>query len=82
MRTALINYRKSIGFTQQQLADRLKVSKAVISAVELGKLDGSIKFWSILQKELHIDNSKMWELIITNESRETPGKNKLLRKAS
>lgn len=82
MRTLLINYRKSIGFTQQQLADRLKVSKAVISAIELGKLDGSIKFWTILQKELKIDNSKMWELIITNESRKTPGKNKLLRKAS
>ena len=82
MRTLLINYRKSIGFTQQQLADRLKVSKAIISAIELGKLDGSIKFWTILQKELKIDNSKMWELIITNESRKTPGKNKLLRKAS
>ena len=82
MRKLLIDYRKSIGFTQQQLADRLKVSKAVISAIELGKLDGSIKFWESLQKELHIDNSKMWELIITNESRKTPGKNKLLRKAS
>jgi DNA-binding XRE family transcriptional regulator len=48
-------YREHQALTQQQLADKAGVSRVMISEIESGKKDGSIKTIKALAKALNVD---------------------------
>ena len=49
MRENLRNARKAAGMTQQQLADKLRISLTHYQNIEYGKALGSIKLWDDLE---------------------------------
>jgi transcriptional regulator with XRE-family HTH domain len=47
-------WREYRGLTQQQLADKVKISKAYLSQIETGKRKGSTKILSTIAKALDV----------------------------
>jgi transcriptional regulator with XRE-family HTH domain len=64
MRKKLRMLRLSKNLSQQEMAKRLGVSYVTYSQVELGKRDGSLKFWGALQEKFFIPNNAMYDYMI------------------
>lgn len=62
-REGLIAFRKSLGLTQADMADKLGCVKLYINDLELCRRDASIPFWYNFQEVFGIEDSKMWSLI-------------------
>ena len=63
IRKSLINYRKALGFTQEELSQAIGVTTAYYSLIETGKRQGTIKFWLKLQETLFISDSDLLKMI-------------------
>lgn len=66
-RTALIALRARHGLTQEQMAERLEITRAAYSQIEIGGRDGRFSFWQRLQKEFNLTDSETWA-ILKNEN--------------
>ena len=66
-------WRKKKGLTQQQLADRINVTKATVSKLERGEMDMSGAYMAMISDALAIDP----ESLLHDPDRPTP--NELLR---
>lgn len=53
MRTNLLNARKSLGYTQQEISENLGITKRQYQSLEAGTSDGSVKVWQQLKQILH-----------------------------
>lgn len=58
----LKNFRLSIGFTQEQMAERIGFSRPYYNAIELGLKPGSMRFWQTIEKQFNLSESKVWGL--------------------
>ena len=59
------------GLTQEQMGAVLGVSRQMYAKIENGQSDGNIQFWARLQRNFHISNDRMWELM---DNRKEPAK--------
>lgn len=48
--------------TQNEMADRLNISRSTYVNIENGKSDCTLKFFNSLQREFGIKDEDMWEL--------------------
>lgn len=55
--------RVTFGLTQEQMAERLDMSRQAYAKIENGQAQGNIKFWARVQKEFNISGEEMWGLI-------------------
>lgn len=62
MRENLRNARKAAGMTQQQLADKLRISLTHYQNIEYGKALGSIKLWDDLEDITGINQRVLREI--------------------
>ena len=62
-RTNLKKFRKSLGLTIEETAERLECTKAYYNNIELGKSTGSIEFWEHFQETFGVDGYDMWDLL-------------------
>jgi DNA-binding XRE family transcriptional regulator len=62
-RIALKQLRIGLQLTQQEMADKLSVSRSTYIAIENGMRDGAIEFWKALKETFDVPNEKMWELM-------------------
>ena len=49
-REVLINARKKLGFTQQEMADRIQITLGYYQKIEYGTRTGSFTLWDKLEK--------------------------------
>ena len=54
-------------YTQEQIADVLRVSRAKYAKIENGQQDGDFIFWLKLQLSFGIPDSEMWDLMKRKE---------------
>ena len=66
-RINLINFRKELGLTQEEVADKLGCSRVHYVNLELGLHNGSIDFWYKFQEVFGAENYDMWNLISKEE---------------
>ena len=64
MRKSLKEARLRAGLTQRELADAVGCSRENYSAIETGRLEGSIKIWIQLQKVLSIEPADVLYMIV------------------
>lgn len=62
MRENLKNARKAVGFTQQQMADKLNVGLRHYQKIEAGDTMGSFEIWDALEDILGIHQRKLREI--------------------
>ena len=62
-RTNLKKFRKSIGLTIEDMAEKLGYTKSYYNNIELGKSTGSIEFWEHFQNTFGVDSYDMWDLL-------------------
>lgn len=62
-RWALVDFRNSKRMTQDEFIEQLGVTRANYSMIERGTRDGSLQFWSKLQKVFGVPDAEMWALI-------------------
>lgn len=56
------HYRKEMNFSQQELANKVEVTRQTISLIELGKYNPTIKLCISIAKALQVDLNKLfWE---------------------
>lgn len=67
MRKELYLFRHSRKLSQQAMADKIGCSRATYSAIEIGKANGTMKFWNKLQKAFNITDGFMWGLMQVEE---------------
>ena len=63
MRMGLKLFRVSKNLTQEEMAEKAGVTRAVYSNIERARNDGSPKFWETLQKAFDIQDEHMYALI-------------------
>ena len=63
----LISFRKSIGFTIDDMAVKLNCTRTYLNNIELGKADGSIEFWTNFQDVFGVENYDMWDMLIKGD---------------
>lgn len=64
MRHELKVFRVKQNLNQEQMADKLGVSKGTYSRIETGKMRGSQEFWLKLQSEFNLEGGEVWKLQI------------------
>ena len=64
MRKSLKEARLRAGLTQRELADAVGCSRENYSAIETGRLEGSIEIWIQLQKVLSIEPADVLYMIV------------------
>ena len=62
-RNNLNRFRKSIGLTIEDMAEKLGCTRAYYNNIELGKNTGSIEFWEHFQETFGVENYDMWDLL-------------------
>lgn len=61
-------YRKELKISQQELADRVEVTRQTVSLIELGKYNPTINLCIRIAKALEVDLNKLfWEVGSSNE---------------
>lgn len=61
-------FRVAHNLTQEEMADKLNVSRSVYSNIERGRNRGAdFRFWSNLQKAFNISNEEMFRLMKPEE---------------
>lgn len=68
MRIKLKNLRMQNSLTQQELSTVLGYSSVYISQVELGNINGSNKFWKLIQMTFKLDASQLLEVRMNTET--------------
>ncbi|MGT3737122.1 helix-turn-helix transcriptional regulator [Staphylococcus aureus] len=62
------HYRKEMNFSQQELANKVEVTRQTISLIELGKYNPTIKLCISIAKALKVDLNKLfWEMSDNSE---------------
>ena len=61
-RIELKKFRVGLQLTQQEVANRLNVSRATYIAIENGDRNGTLDFWRKLQTEFAIPDAEIWGL--------------------
>lgn len=51
------------GLTQEEMAQKLTMSRQAYAKIENGQGDGNITFWSKVQRTFNISSEEMWDLI-------------------
>lgn len=69
MRTALIEARKRCGLTQEQLAQKLGISRRQMLAVEHGESAGSMGLWIRIKAALNLHSDELMECMKTDSMR-------------
>lgn len=69
MRQALIEARKRSGFTQEQLAEKLGISRRQLLAIEHGESAGSIGVWIRIKAALNLHSDELMECMRTESMR-------------
>ena len=62
MRTTLKLLRVKHNLTQEEMADKIGVSRCTYAAIENGTRNGRDFFWESLQKAFNIPDEDMWKL--------------------
>ena len=75
-RTMLIALRTRHNLTQEQMSDKLEMTRAAYSQIELGSRDGRFDFWQRLQKAFNLSDAETWA-ILKNEDREKETRKKI-----
>ena len=60
--------RVKYGLNQEEMAQRLGMSRQNYGLIETGKAPGNIRFWSKVQQEFNLSGEDMWELISNEEA--------------
>lgn len=66
MRENLKNARKAAGLTQQQMAERLRISLRHYKYIEAGKVIGNIQIWDTLEDITGIHQRKLREIVASD----------------
>ena len=66
----LASFRLQHGLTQEQMAQKVGLTRANYSMIECGARHGSFEFWKRLQDAFNISDSDMWGLM--NEEQQQP----------
>lgn len=66
-RNNLIKFRKQLGLTIDEMADKLGCTRSYLNDIELGKKTGSMGFWENFQEVFGIENYDMWDLLAKGE---------------
>lgn len=61
-RIALKQFRIGLVLTQQEMADKLGISRIKYIAIENGQRNGTYDFWSTFQNVFEVPDEKMWKL--------------------
>lgn len=61
-RIALKQFRVGLQHTQQEMADKLGISRVKYIAIENGLRNGTFEFWSTFQNVFKVPDEKMWKL--------------------
>lgn len=69
MREELKAARKRLGYTQQQMADKIGISLRYYQKIESASSNGSIAVWDVLEDILKIHQQKLREI---SENRRVP----------
>ncbi len=76
-RTALIALRIRHNLTQEQIAERLEVTRGAYSQIELGTRDGRFDFWQRLQKEFNLTDSETWAILKNEDGKQKETRQKV-----
>ncbi len=66
MRQNLINARKAKNMTQAEVAELSGLSPKSISAIERGRMTGSVKTWQAIAAALEIPIQDIWPAVVEN----------------
>lgn len=61
-RIALKQFRVGEQLTQQEMANKLEISRVTYIAIENGVRNGTVEFWRTVQKTFNVPDSEMWKL--------------------
>lgn len=67
MRANLKAFRAKRNLSQQQISDRIGVTRETYGAVENGNRNPKQEFWNSLQKAFNVADVEMWALTIDEE---------------
>lgn len=62
-RIALKQFRIGLRLTQQDMADKLGITRVKYVAIENGQRFGTVEFWRTFQKTFAVADEQMWKLI-------------------
>lgn len=62
-RLALKVMRTRYRYTQDDMAQKLGISRQMYSRIEKGQSDGTIQFWGKIQRIFELTGEEMWHLI-------------------
>lgn len=63
--------RARYSLTQEEMAQKLNMSRQAYAKIENGLSDGTVRFWSKMQKTFNLTGEEMWHLI---NGKEEPAK--------
>ena len=63
MRNGLYLFRHTMRLSQQEMADKIGCNRATYAAIETGKRDGRVSFWSNLQTAFDIPDAEIGGLM-------------------
>lgn len=66
-RCNLSKFRKSLGLSIDEMAQKLNCSRPYYNNIELGKQNGSIEFWENFKEIFGVENYDMWDLLEKGE---------------
>lgn len=62
-RLQLKAFRASKGMSQQEMADKIGVTRSRYAGIEAGRQNGSQEFWLTFQQAFKIKSEEMWKLM-------------------
>ena len=66
-RIKLKQLRVGLDLSQEQIAERLNVSRSMYAAIENGQRYGTLKFWRNLQETLAVPKDEVYEMMVEIE---------------
>lgn len=62
-RENLRHFRRSLGLSLEEAAEKIGCTRVHLNNIELGKTDGTLDFWEKFQKAFGIEDYDFWTLI-------------------
>ena len=62
-RENLRQFRRMLGLSLEEAAEKIGCTRVYLNNIELGKNDGTIEFWEKFQKAFGIEDYDFWTLI-------------------